>query len=174
MNNAAAVQEAIKLFPRRHCFQRRPAKLVDNLAECVLHVLRLLDLVFLPLPVQAEHWNYKFVDDVRVDLAIAIVVCNHFAAAREAQDRAPEFPIIAFESFTVAAYAVVAFDIAHEWKRRNPTASTPELDVISTREVELLVIQPPWHVEMHTAHTVFVVRHAVGHFRNVSPNRQTG
>src|SRR5262249_30681437 len=143
MNNAAAVQEAVKLIPGRHCFQRRPAKLVDNLAECVLHVLRLLDLVIRPLPVKAEHWNSKFVDDVRADPAIAIVCCNHFAAAREAQDRAPEFPVIGFESFTVAADAVVAFDIAHEWKRRNPTASPPELDVISARKVELLVIQPP-------------------------------
>src|SRR5215475_714184 len=120
---------------------------------------------------KAKHRNSILVNDARVDLAIAIVVCNHLAAAREAQDRAPEFSVIAFEGFTVSAYAVVAFNVAHEWERRNPATSTPELDVVSAREVELLVIQPPWHVKMHTAYAVLVVRHTVGHFWNVSPNR---
>src|SRR5262249_44660329 len=174
MNNAAAVQEAVQLIPRRHCVQRRPSQLVDNLAEGVLHVLRLLDLVIRPFPVKAQHRNSISVDDARVDLAIAIVVCNHLAAAGEAHDRAPKFPVIAFESFSVAAYAVVALDIAHESEGGGGATSTTQLDVVSAREVELLVIQPPWHVEMHTANTVFVVRHTVGHFRNVSPNRQTG
>ena len=45
MNDPAAVQEAVELIPGRHCVQRRPAKLVDNFAEGILHVLRLLDLI---------------------------------------------------------------------------------------------------------------------------------
>src|SRR5215471_10588660 len=123
MNNAAAVQEAVKLIRRRHCIQSRPAKLVDNLSESVLHVLRLLDLVIGPFPVKAQHRNSVLVDNARVDLAIAIVVCNHLAPAREAQDRAPEFPVIAFESFSVATHSVIPFDVGHEWERRNPTTS---------------------------------------------------
>ena len=144
---------------------------MDDFAESILHVLRLLDFIIRPLPVKPKHGNSMFVDDVRIDLAIAIVVCDHFAAAGEVDGGTPESAIVVFESFPVTTHAVVPFDAAHEPERWSPAASAAELDVIPAREIELPVIEPPGHVEMHTAHTVFIVWRSIGHLGNVSPDR---
>ena len=45
-------------------------------------------------------------------------------------------------------------------------AAAAELDVIAAREIELLVVEPPRHVEVHAADAVLVVRHAVHHLRD--------
>src|SRR4029077_11193457 len=62
----------------------------ENSARCFhdgavsfLHVLRHLDLVVAPLPVEPEYRDTPPVDDVRVNLAIAVLVRDHFAASGE-------------------------------------------------------------------------------------------
>ena len=74
-------------------FLSAPATVGDDLppaasiifAKGLLHVFRLQDLILAPFEVEAQHRNTPLVDDVRIDLAIAVVIRNHFAAAGEVQ-----------------------------------------------------------------------------------------
>ena len=50
----------------------------------------------------------------------------------------------------------------------------PRLDVVAAREIELLVVQPPRHVEVRAAGAVLVVRHAVHQPRNEAADARAG
>src|SRR5207249_2774569 len=52
--------------------------------------------------------------------------------------------------------------------------AAPHLDVVAAREVELLLPEPPRHVQMHAAHAVVVVRHVVRHLGNEAGHIRPG
>ena len=64
-------------------------------------------------------------------------------------------------------------DAAQRAEAGHPPAAA-ELDVVAAREIELLVVAPPRHVEMRSARAVFVVRHAVHHLRDEAANAGAG
>src|SRR5438309_3786353 len=142
MDDAAAIRKTVHLLFRRHRIKCCPSELMDDPSESVLHVFRLLDLVIRPLPVKAKHRDSILVHDAGIDLAVAIVICDHLAAAREGDDGSPELAVVGFETFSIASHAVVAFDVAHESGCGRPTSSAAELDMVAPREVELLIVEP--------------------------------
>ena len=54
------------------------------------------------------------------------------------------------------------------------TGAAIHLDVIAAREVELLVVEPPRHVDVHSADTVVVVRNVVHERRDKSGDARAG
>src|SRR5213592_1567926 len=67
------------------------------------HVLHLLVLVVGPLPMEPRNGDAPPVYHVRVDLAVAVVVGDHFAAAREADRGAVVAAVVVLELLAVAA-----------------------------------------------------------------------
>ena len=78
-------------FSSPELWRNRSAHRFNNLLERFLHVPGLQNFVLAPLEVEAQHRNAPLIDDVRIDLAVAILVGNHFAAAREMDFAAVEF-----------------------------------------------------------------------------------
>ena len=93
------------------------------------------------------------------------------AAALEARGIATlrfQFPFMEQESKrtdhpAVAQQAVRA--AVDEARARLPHAAV-HFYMVTAREVELLVVEPPGHVHVHAADAVFVVRHVIGHRGN--------
>src|SRR3989475_2383972 len=84
VDDDAAGGDAVPLFGARHRRERLTPHLRDERPESLLHVLHLLVLVVSPLPVELQNRDAPPVHHVRVDLAVAAVVGDHLAAAREA------------------------------------------------------------------------------------------
>src|SRR5256886_12467999 len=76
--------DAVPLFGARHRREYLTAHLGDERPERLLHVLHLLVLVIRPLPMKPEHRDAPSIHHAWVDLAVAVVVGDHLAAAREA------------------------------------------------------------------------------------------
>src|SRR5262245_48318190 len=98
MDDAAAIRKAIQLLARRHRVQRRAPKSGDDLSESMLQMLRLHDLLLRPFQVVPQHRNSVLVDAALVGLAVAVVACDPLEAAGKVDDRAPELPVIVFET----------------------------------------------------------------------------
>ena len=60
---------------------------LDQRTECLLHIFRHLDFAISPLEVEAQHRDTPLVHNVRIDIAIAVEVGNHFAAPGKANLR---------------------------------------------------------------------------------------
>src|SRR5690606_3213843 len=107
-------------------------------------VRRLPRLVIRPLPVKAQRRDTPSVLAVRVDLAVRMLVRNHLAASRQADERAVVTPHVLLELAAVPAGETRqrrhAADARH-------AASAAHFDVIAAREVELarvlLLVEPP-------------------------------
>src|SRR5256884_269192 len=84
VDDDAAGGDAVPLFGARHRRERLTPHLRDERPEGVLPVAYLLVLVVGALPVEPQNWDAPPVPRVRVDLAVAVVVGDHLAAAREA------------------------------------------------------------------------------------------
>src|SRR3989449_8656030 len=141
---------------------------MDDRLEGLVHVLDLPDLVVRPLPMKAQHGDAPAVHRVGVDLAVAVVVRDLLAASGEPDYRAIVATVHVLEVLPVAPAARIALDPAHEPGRRL-LAPAPHLDVVAAREVELCVVEPPRHVEVHPTHAVLVVRHAIGEAGGETP-----
>src|SRR5947208_606914 len=164
MDDDAAGRDAVSPLGARHRGEHLAPHLGDERSKRLLHVLHLLVLVVRPLPVKPQHRNAPAVHRARVDLAVGVVVGNHLAAAREADRGAVIAAIVVLELLAVAAARRIALNPAHESVARH-VRPAPDLDVVAAREVELLVLEPPRHVQMHPAHAVVVVRDVVHHLR---------
>ena len=66
-------------------------------SNVLLHVLGLQDLVLAPLEVEAQHRNAPLIDHVRIDLAVAVLVGNHLAAAGEVNVGAVDLAEVALQ-----------------------------------------------------------------------------
>ena len=91
-----------------------------------------------------------------------LVVRDHLAASREAHQRSIEAAVVFFERLAVATATGEQFDAVERPEPRH-VASAAGLDVVAAREVELPVVEPPRHVDVHAARAVLVVRNAVHH-----------
>src|SRR5205814_1944949 len=107
----------------------------DDLLESLLHVFRLIDFVVAPFEVEAQHGNAPLIDDVGVEIAVAVLVGDHFAAAGEVDAGAVDLADIALQVLAVAA--------AEERVRSaedagaGHAASAADLDMIAARERHL-------------------------------------
>jgi hypothetical protein len=117
--------------------------------------------------VEAKHRDAPLVDDARIDIAVAVVVRELLAAPREADRRAVEAPVIILELLPVAAGTRIALNASHE-SVRGLREAPPNLDVIPTWEIQLLVVEPPRHVDVPAADAILVMRDMVHHRRNES------
>src|SRR5262249_27253522 len=164
VDDLAARRDAIALVLVGHRADRRAAHGLDDLAEGLLHVPDLVDLVVGPLPVEAPDGDAPLVHDRRGDVAVAVVVRDHLAAAREADGRAAAAAVVVLQRLAVAA-AVPAVDLAHDAVARH-AAAAPDLDVVAAGEVELAVVEPPRHVQMEATRAVLVVGRDAEHRRD--------
>ncbi len=167
MDDLPAGRDLVVLFLCRHWSERLPAHLRDQRAEGLLHVADLIQLVVGPLPMEAQNRNSKAVDDIGIDLGVAVVVWNHLSPTRESYCRPIIPPVILLELLAVSAARWVALDPAHE-ARAGGANSSPHLDVVPAGKIELLVTQPPRHVDVHPSGAVFIVRDVVFHRGDVS------
>jgi hypothetical protein len=115
--------------------------------------------------VKAEHRYSPPVDDRGIELTIRVRVGNHLTATRKADRRAVVLPVVVLELLAVAAARWIALDPAHEARFGLPQAA-PHLDVIAAGKIELRVVQPPWHVDVHAADAILVMRNMINHRRD--------
>src|SRR2546429_2838454 len=148
MDDDAAGRDAVSPLGARHRGEHLAPHLGDERSKRLLHVPHLLVLVVRPLPVEPQHRNAPAVYGARVDLAVGVVVGNHLAAAREPDGGAVVATIVVLELLAVAAARRIALNPAHESVARL-VRPAPDLDVVATREVELLVFGPPRPGRVH-------------------------
>src|SRR5688572_33036770 len=130
-------------------------------------MLHLIDLGVGPLPVEAKHRDSEAVDDIRIELAVRVVVRDHLAAPLEADRGAVVLPVVLFQLHSVSAAGRIAVNPAHEARARL-SHTTTYLDVVSARKIELLVVEPPRHVDVHSACAILVVPGMILHRRDVA------
>src|SRR5467141_5310128 len=130
MDDIAPIREAVTLFASWHRRQRRATHLVDDFVESLLHVLRLPHLVLGECEMKSQYGNPIPVDNIRVDLAVTVVVRNHFAAAGEVDLRRVVPAVIVLQLFAVTAGAVEPLDAAENAVRRHAPAAA-DLDVVA-------------------------------------------
>src|SRR5438128_9966949 len=106
MDDIAPIREAVTLLASWHRRQRSATHLVDDFAESLLHVLRLPHLVLGECEMKSQYGNRIPVDNIRVDLAVTVVVRNHFAAAGEVDLRCVVPPVIVFQLVSVSVLSV--------------------------------------------------------------------
>src|SRR6185437_10553038 len=102
------------------------------------------DLVFRPFKVEAQHRDAPFVHDVRIDLAIGVVIRDHLATTGEAHESAVIFPNRLLERRSVT-FVVIAD--SRERTEIGNAKTAADFDVIPARKTSALVLpKPPWHV----------------------------
>src|SRR6516164_7380694 len=121
---------------------------LHDLAIGFLHVLRHLEFVVTPLPVKAEYRDSPLIDGCWIDLAIAILVGDHLAAAGESDIRAVLLLALALQgdpvTFNLVAEIVVISHAGH-------AAPATEFGVIAAQKIILAVKLPPRQVHVHSA-----------------------
>src|SRR5256884_5209803 len=135
VDDDAAGGDAVPLFGARHRRERLTPHLRDERPESLLHVLHLLVLVVSPLPVELQNRDAPPVHHVRVDLAVAAVVGDHLAAAREADRGAVVAAVVVLELLALAPPRGGAVDSPPEDAGRD-LGPPPPLPVVSAREIE--------------------------------------
>src|SRR6266480_6735544 len=114
VDDGAACGDAVPPLGPRHRREHLTPHVGDQRPEGLLHVLHLLVLVIRPLPVKPEDRNPPPIHHAWVDLAVAVLVGDHLAAAREADRRAVVAPVVVLQLLAVAAAGGVAMNPAQE------------------------------------------------------------
>ena len=131
------------------------ARRLDDFAVGFLHIFRHLDFVVAPLPVETQHGDAPLVDSGRIDLAVAILIGNHFAATGESNERAVFFLALLLQrravAFKLVAQVIVVANAGH-------AAAAAEFGVVSAEKIVLAIVLPPRQVHVHAAHAVVIVR----------------
>src|SRR5258708_3362222 len=137
----------------------------NNGAECLLHVRGHPGFVFAPFPMKTQHGDAPLILYLRVDVAITIVVGDHFPSAAESNKRA-----VGSAAFLLQSGAVTFVLLAHVVEASYPghIASAAEFNVIAAQEIVLLSEAPPRHVHMHAANSVMVVHRHILELREIS------
>src|SRR5712671_1112701 len=173
VDDLATARDSVAPQLLRHRVVHLAAHLMDQRSEGLLHVPNLVVLVVGPLPVKAQHRNPILVLHDRIDLAIALVVRDHLSTPGEIDLRAIIAAVVFLEGFPISAAAGIALDSTHEAVTGRIQSAT-DLDVIPARKIELLVVDPPRHVDVVAAYAVLVVRNVVHHFGNEAPDIGAG
>ena len=166
MNNDAAIGNPIRTRSVRSSrAQKRPAAGFDDGAKSFLHILRHLDFVIAPLPVEAQDRNAPLIDRVRIDIAVTVLVGNHLATAFEADKCSVHAAALLFQTRAVA-FELIAYTVklAHTWHRPAPI----DFYVISAQKIILAIELPPRNINMHAADSVMIVRRNFFQLREIS------
>ena len=114
---------------------------------------------------EAQHGNAPLVHGVGIDIAVAVLVGNHFAASGETDVGAVPAAAVLFERRAVSFMLFAGIlELAHA--RHAPAAA--KLDVVSAQKIILAVVSPPRHVQVHAAHAVMIVRRHFLQSRKIS------
>jgi hypothetical protein len=105
---------------------------------------------------ESENRNTPAINDLLIDFAVAVLVRYLFPSSAKPDDRPIVGTVRVLESLTVAPTNRVILNPTHRARSRHPTP-TPDLDVVTTREIESLIVLDPGEVEMCAADTVAVV-----------------
>src|SRR5581483_2332865 len=73
------------------------ASVFDDGLEGFLHVLGLQDLVLTPFEVEAQNRDTPFIDHVRIDFTVAVVIGDHLSTAGEVHRAAVQFAKVALQ-----------------------------------------------------------------------------
>src|SRR5437763_13455093 len=146
----------------RHIRVISSACLFGNFAEGLLHVTRHFDFVLTPLPVKPQYRNSPFINGIRINLAIALLVRDHFAPACEANVGSVGCAATLLQARTIA---FVKFAKRMKLAYPGQCPATAKFDVITTQKFILAIELPPWHVHVHAANAVVVVRRHFGELR---------
>ena len=112
-----------------------------------------------------QHRNSPLIDRVRIDLAEAVFVRNHFAASGKADVgsihaagilSSAQTPYPSYSSHTPSNYPTPAFRVH------------PEFNVISAQEIILAIELPPRHIHVHPTDAVVIVRRHFFQLREIS------
>src|ERR1019366_3753664 len=142
----------------------------DDLLESILHVFRLQDFVVAPFEVETQHGDSPLVHRVRIEIAIAVGIWDHFAASGEADLRAVHLAQVALQldAITAAQDALGTIEVIAP----RQAAPAAKLDVISAREGHLdgllVLVVPPRHVHVHAADAVFIARGQIFQNREIA------
>src|SRR5215470_17076986 len=166
MDNLAPQRDSVRrtLHFRIYRFKESPAGDGHDRAKCLLHVLGHPNLVFAPFPVESQHWDTPLVSRIGINLAVAVGIGNHLAAAGKTDYSTVFAAAGLLES---KAVALVAFASAIEHPNSRHVAAAAEFDVIATQKIVLAVELPPGDVHVHAAHAVMIVRRHLFKLRKV-------
>ena len=139
---------------------------MNDPAEGLLHVFGLLVFVLGEAVMKPQDRDAVRVHHAWIDVAVGVVVRDHFAAAGEADGRSEVPAVIVLELLAVAALAVEPLDPAHDAECGGAAPAAAELDVVAAWKIELPVVEPPRTVQVHPADAILVVRHAVRQLRH--------
>src|SRR3989441_804836 len=148
VDDGPAGREPVSLFGGRHRREHLASHLGDQRPEGLLHVLRLLVFVVRPLPVEPQHGDPPPVHGARIDLAIAVVIRDHLAAAREADRGAVVAAVVGLWLFSVAPSRRGGGRSAPESLSPHVRAPPP-LAVVDPRGGGRLRPQAPQHAHQH-------------------------
>src|SRR5690349_20737549 len=104
---------------------------------------------------------------MRIDLTIGRIIGNHLPTPSEANDAAVVLAIVVLQLLAVPADAIQALDSTKDSVARLPTPAA-QLYVVAARKIELRIVEPPRHVQVHATNAVFIVRHAICELRDVA------
>jgi hypothetical protein len=119
-------------------------------------MLDLPNFMVRPLPMESENRNTPAIDYLWIDFAVAVLVRYLFPSSAEPDDRPIVGTVRILEILSVTSTDRVILDTTHCARSRHPTP-TPDLDVVTTREIERLIVLDPGEVKMRTPDTVAVV-----------------
>src|SRR6266436_787871 len=120
----------------------------------------LAPLVLRPLPMKPKYRDAPLVLDLRIDLAIGVLVGDHFAAAIELDERPVVAAHVLLELHPVAA-AGQPLDPGSGSEPRH-TLAAAEFDVVAASKAQLagvlIAVQPPGNIHLVSVCGVFVER----------------
>src|SRR5438067_2175105 len=82
VDNLTADRYCVRPPVRRLSGANLSAHSLDQRAECLVHVVNLLDLVFAPAEMKAQYRDAPLIDGTGIDVAIGVCVRDHFTAPR--------------------------------------------------------------------------------------------
>src|SRR5260370_42650793 len=109
-------------FPTRHH---------NDLPEGLLRVARLENFVITPLEVEPQHWDSPLIDHIRINLTVAVLIGDHFAAAGKLHKRAVRFADTALQFHSVATAENLLRPVSES--RRRHAAAASKFDVAAPR-----------------------------------------
>src|SRR5258706_4198306 len=154
VDDLAARLDAEALLLGGHRGEDGAPDLLDDLAGHQVGVAHLLRLGVRPLPVETKDRDAPAVHHVGIQLAVAVLVGDHLAPGREADEGAVEPAVVVLQGLAVAS-AVDLVDGTHEPVARH-VPPAPALEVVAARGVQLPVVEPPGHVHVHAPDAVFI------------------
>src|SRR5690606_1207915 len=154
---------------------------MDNLLEGILHVFRLFYFVVAPFIVETQNRDTPFIYSVGIYFAVIVFTRYRLTTACHTKGSTIEISVVIFQGSAIAPGRLllsIASRIASVYTFNAKTKSvaghahtSAVFDMIPSREIKLLVIQPPRRVYMHSSNAIFIVTFPSCEFRQESRHR---